>query len=395
MKLVVLLYSLGAGGAERITSLLLENLAKECEITLVLLEDISNYPLAKDVKKIILGHNKMQESGFKKLLKIPLLALKYHKIIQDCEVSLSLMTRPNYINILAGLLCRISRKAPKILISERSLPSLQYGYPTLASKINRFLISLLYNKADKISANSPKNLQDLVRNFGIKREKTTLLLNFFDLQKITTQSAEESEFKQKILAKKAQGRFIFISIGRLDIGKNHRLLIDCMREFKEVADLFIIGEGALQNTLQAQIQTLRLESCVHLLGRTPNPYAPLSVADCFVFASNHEGFPNVLVESLALGIPIITTDCAPREILAPKGEFIDAQKHCEICKGGVIVPLEERDSFVFAMRFLFAQPKFFAKDSLQSQAQIFSLSTQLPNYKQWIFGCQKKIDAIN
>lgn len=64
MKLVILLYSLGAGGAERITSLLLENLAKEYTITLVLLEDIQHYPL--NVQKIILGRNRTTESGLKK-----------------------------------------------------------------------------------------------------------------------------------------------------------------------------------------------------------------------------------------------------------------------------------------------------------------------------------------
>lgn len=187
------------------------------------------------------------------------------------------------------------------------------------------------------------------------------------------------------MTKKAQGRFIFISIGRLDSGKNHRLLIDCMQEFKETADLFILGEGEKRNELEAQIAELGLQSCVHLLGNTPNPYAPLSMADCFVFASNHRGFPNVLVESLALGIPVLTTDCAPHEILAPQGKFMNSQKHCEICKGGILIPLNDRDSFVVAMRFICSQPNFFLKSTLQSQAQIFSLATQLPHYKQWIF----------
>lgn len=384
MKFVVLLYSLGAGGAERITSLLLENLANEYEITLVLLEDISNYPLAKGVQKVILGHNTTRESGFKKLLKLPLLAFKYRRIIQNSDISLSLMTRPNYINILAGMLCKMRHKSPRILICERSHPSKQYGYPNLSSKINRFLISLLYNKADKISANSPQNLLDLKENFGILEDKLTLLTNFFDLTKIAAQSTEDSTFKTKILEKKAQGRFIFISIGRLDSGKNHRLIIDCMCEFKEVADLFILGEGKKRNALEEQIKALGLESCVHLLGQTSNPYAPLSVADCFVFASNHEGFPNVLVESLSLKIPIITTNCAPREILAPKGEFIDTQKKCEIGEGGVTIPLNDKDSMVFAMRFIRSQPNFFAK-SLQAQARKFSIESQLPHYKQWIF----------
>lgn len=188
MKLVILLYSLGAGGAERITSLLLENLAKEYAITLVLLEDIQHYPL--NVQKIILGRNRTTESGLKKLLKLPLLAFKYYKVIQDCEISLSLMTRPNYINILAGMLCKLTRKSPKILICERSYPSKQYGYSNLSSTINRKLITLLYNKADKISANSPQNLADLVENFGIAQKKITLLLNFFDLNKINAQSRE-------------------------------------------------------------------------------------------------------------------------------------------------------------------------------------------------------------
>lgn len=383
MKLVILLYSLGAGGAERITSLLLENLAKEYAITLVLLEDIQHYPL--NVQKIILGRNRTTESGIKKLLKLPLLAFKYRKIIQDCEISLSLMTRPNYINILAGMLCKLTRKNPKILICERSYPSKQYGYSNLSSTINRKLITLLYNKADKISANSPQNLADLVENFGIAQKKITLLLNFFDLNKINAQSREDSTLKEQILSSKARGRFAFVSIGRLDSGKNHRLLVDCMQYFKDKADLFIFGGGEKRNELEAQILSLGLESCVHLLGRTPNPYAPLSVADCFVFASNHEGFPNVLVESLALGIPLLTTDCAPKEILEPLGEFIDNQKHCEICKGGILVPLNDKEAFSEAMRFIYAQPHFFSPSNLQSQARKFAIESQLPHYKQWIF----------
>ncbi|WP_300763169.1 glycosyltransferase [Helicobacter sp. UBA3407] len=383
MKLVILLYSLGAGGAERITSLLLENLAKEYTITLVLLEDIQHYPL--NVQKIILGRNRTTESGIKKLLKLPLLAFKYRKIIQDCEISLSLMTRPNYINILAGMLCKLTRKSPKILICERSYPSKQYGYSNLSSTINRKLITLLYNKADKISANSPQNLADLVENFGIAQKKITLLLNFFDLNKINAQSREDSTLKEQILSSKVRGRFAFVSIGRLDSGKNHRLLVDCMQYFKDKADLFIFGEGEKRNELEAQILSLGLESCVHLLGRTPNPYAPLSVADCFVFASNHEGFPNVLVESLALGIPLLTTDCAPKEILEPLGEFIDNQKHCEICKGGILVPFNDKEAFSEAMRFIYAQPHFFSPSNLQSQARKFAIESQLPHYKQWIF----------
>ncbi|MBX7491083.1 glycosyltransferase [Helicobacter turcicus] len=381
-RVMILLYSLGAGGAERITSLLLEALQKECALKLVLLEDICNYSIPKEIPKVILGNNSTQESGIQKFLKIPFLALKYKKLLKDCDISLSLMTRPNYINILAGLLC--GTKKPRILISERSHPSLQYGYGNLNSKINRFLIKMLYNKANKISANSPQNLQDLIQNFRVSPSKTTLLLNFFNLEKIHAQSLEDSALSLQILDQKAQGKFIFISIGRLDSGKNHRLLIDAMQDFKDKASLFIIGGGELESTLKAQILELKLESSVFLLGKTKNPYAPLSCADCFLFASNHEGFPNVLVESLALKIPIISTDCAPREILAPQGKFLDSKSQCQSAKGGILIPLNSKEALCFSMDFILKNPNFFDKAALYAQAQLFSQNTQLLHYKQWI-----------
>ena len=70
MSLVILIYSLGPGGAERITSLLLESLSKEYPITLVLLEDICHYKIPSNVTKVILGKNSTYESGLKKLIKI-------------------------------------------------------------------------------------------------------------------------------------------------------------------------------------------------------------------------------------------------------------------------------------------------------------------------------------
>lgn len=383
MRLTILLYSLGSGGAERITSVLLHALHQKYKITLVLLEDIRHYPLPNGITPVILGQNHTQESGLKKLLKLPFLAFKYHKLIKNSDISLSLMTRPNYINILAGMLCKLQKKHPRILISERSHPSLQYGYKNLNSKINRFLIRTLYKKADKISANSPNNLHDLVQNFNLAESKTTLLLNCFDLDKIHTQSKEQTPLKEKLLNAKSKGKFIFISIGRLDKGKNHRLLIHAMRKFHHHAELFIIGDGDLKETLHNEIYTLNLKHCVHLLGKSTNPYAPLSVADCFLFGSNHEGFPNVLVEALALKIPVISTNCAPSVILSPFKTLENTQ--CKLAKGGIITPLNALESMEFAMQFILQNPKYFDKETLFNQAKLFSLETQLPLYEKWIF----------
>ncbi|PZT48425.1 glycosyl transferase [Helicobacter valdiviensis] len=378
MKLTILLYSLGAGGAERITSLLLEELCKEYEITLVLLEDILHYPLPKEVKKIILGKNKMQENGIKKLLKIPFLAYKYSKILKDSTHSLSLMNRPNYINILASFLA----KKPKIFISERSFPSEQYGYKNLNSKINKFLIKTLYPFAYKISANSPQTLQDLQENFKIHEKKLTFLPNLFNLTKIEQLSKENTQEKNLVLQKKKEGKFIFLNIGRLDCGKNHALLIESFSKLKQKdkAHLFIIGAGELKNKLEEQISTLGLKNHISLLGALKNPYAPLSCADCFVFASNHEGFPNVLVESLALGVPIITTDCAPKMILECKEDFLQSSK---ISKCGITVPLGDTLQMYMAMDKVMQEP-LFIQENIKESAKRFSLPHLLPLYKQWL-----------
>ncbi|CAM2855702.1 glycosyltransferase [Helicobacter burdigaliensis] len=380
MKLVILLYSLGAGGAERITSLLLEELCKDKDykITLVLLEDILHYPLPQGIEKIILGQNKMQESGIKKLLKIPLLAYKYSKIIKDSTHSLSLMNRPNYINILASFLAR----KPKILISERSFPSEQYGYKNLNSKINRFLIKTLYPLAHKISTNSPQTLQDLQENFKIKKEKLTLLPNLFNLTKIEELSSKNTQEKELILQKKKEGKFIFLSIGRLDSGKNHALLIDSFARLKnkDKAHLFIIGKGELKEALEEQIKNLDLKEHISLLGALKNPYAPLVEADCFVFGSNHEGFPNVLVESLALGVPVITTDCAPKMILECKEDFLENSK---ISKCGITIPLKDSMHLQMAMEKVMQEP-LFSKEDIKESAKRFSIPILLPLYKQWL-----------
>jgi len=121
-----------------------------------------------------------------------------------------------------------------------------------------------------------------------------------------------------------------ITVGRLDDGKNHQLIISAFAKIRENLEiqkalknrklqLFILGSGELESKLQEQIESLNLEDSVYLLGFDSNPYKYLMRSHIFVFASLFEGFPNVLVEALSCDLPIISTDCksGPREILAP------------------------------------------------------------------------------
>ena len=114
--------------------------------------------------------------------------------------------------------------------------------------------------------------------------------------------------------------FKFITIGRLVPLKGHKYLIEAFSRVKrEVPNskLFIIGDGPIKDQLKMMIQKKNLENDIFLLGLRENPFKFLANSDVFVFSSLYEGFPNVLLEAMACGLPIISTNCktGPYEIL--------------------------------------------------------------------------------
>jgi len=184
-------------------------------------------------------------SGVKKLFKLPLLGWRYKKILQENKIdtSFSLMTRPNYINILSKLF----GSGVKTIISERSQFSLQYSYHNLQSFINKKLVKL-YNYADLIVTNSKGNAKDLLDNFSIKTKIKTIY-NMIDIDKIDQFKSEEIALKKE--------HFTFVTIGRLDSGKNHKLLINAIQNIDAI--LWIIGDGELKKNLEFRIDNLKLQ----------------------------------------------------------------------------------------------------------------------------------------
>ncbi len=342
-RLAILIYSLAPGGAERVVSVLLPELVRDYRVTLVLMNETRFYPVPEEVEIHWLEHSDPAEVGWKKFLKLPLLAWRYRNFCRQNGIGLSLsfMTRPNYINVLA----KSMGSGAKTLISERAMPSLQYGYPGIASRLNRWLIRRLYPRADCLLPNSFGNREDLIRNFGIPADKCRVLYNPFDLEKIR-QKAEKPPKGWK------EGGFVFLTVGRLDRGKNQKLLIEALAGMGHGgARLVIIGEGPLEGELRRRARELGVEERVELVGRQSNPFAWMRRADCFVFASNHEGFPNVLVEALACGTPVISTDClsGPREILEGRTSYTDRAEGIRITECGLLVPVGAVEAMSRAM----------------------------------------------
>ena len=334
-KIVILINSLDGGGAERVVSNLLNVWVKEYDCYLILIHNFKFYELDKRVKILNL-HESKELSGIVKFLRLPILAYKLSKIIKEYkfEKIVSFLTRANYINVLSNIFIK-----HKTIINERAMPSLQYKYG-VNGKINRFLIKFIYPKADLCLSNSYGNMLDLKNSFHVTR--LNYIHNPFNLELIEKMSKEAIEIEKK--------RFTFVTIGRVDIGKNHKLIIDAIKDMD--VDLWIIGDGELKNDLELIIDNLKLQDKVKLLDRQKNPYKFLDKADCFVFASNHEGFPNVLVEALACRLPVISTDCksGPREILAPNSNIkFQLKDDIELAEYGILSPVKNIDKMKEAM----------------------------------------------
>jgi len=116
-----------------------------------------------------------------------------------------------------------------------------------------------------------------------------------------------------------------ISVGRLNVQKDFKTLIYAYNYAINKGldiDLVIVGEGEEEARLRELIKNLNLEKRIHLLGYKKNPYPYIRNAKLFVLSSIWEGFGYVLLEAMALGVPVISTDCksGPAEILT-YGEY--------------------------------------------------------------------------
>ena len=325
-RVSILIYSLAGGGAERVVSILSDALSEEYDVTLVLMNNTIAFDIPRHIQIFFLENSDPHEHGMKKLLKLPLLGLRYKRFCQknSIDISLAFTNRPSYISIFAKI---FGNHIPTI-ISERTTPSMMYKENNLLSRVNKLLIRYLYPRADTIITNSEGNRLDLIKHFFIDPQCIETIYNPFDLTKIKQSAIKE-------VPEHSFDIFTFISVGRLDRGKNHRLLIEAFSMLEDTAtQLIILGEGVEREGLQRYIRSLSLQERVFLLGFDRNPYQYLIRSDLFVFTSRYEGFPNVLVESLACGLPVISTDCksGPREILAPETR-IDKQLRHGIEKG--------------------------------------------------------------
>ncbi len=315
--------SLASGGAEKVISLLLTKLPHDFEVTLVLMYDEIHFAIPPEINTIVLSNGPipLNETFISKLRRTISFTVKYLNLIKqnDIDIAISFLALPNFINSFAKI------RFPKLstIISER-------GYPTdnttskISFYISKVFYPLLYNRNNKLFSNSVYINEDLSRNFGINIPME-VIYNPIEIPKYRVVQSETV----------SKNQLNIVNVGTLNERKNQAMIIDALTNLDGEFYLDIYGKGHLESSLNDAIQSAGLSNRIKLKGTVKNIYEHLVNYNCFVLSSNTEGFPNALLEAMAIGLPCISTNClsGPLELLngsdkaihIGKGDFFKAK----------------------------------------------------------------------
>ena len=343
-NLAFITQNLSKGGTERVVSNLSLNLTSFNK-TLILFDSAIDYPFDAELISLDTFASK---NPLIKLVNffIRLYKIKKIKKGKNINISISFLDNANVINIL-------SKKKDKVIISVRNDKSSSDSSKGFYGNIYNFLTKRLYNKADCIVAVSNGSKNTLISNYAIRPEKIKVIHNPVDIEKASIFSNEElGNFYDNVF-----NSYTLINIGRLTKAKGQWHLLRIFQGVKkQIPDvkLIIIGDGDLRDYLINLSQRLGLRTYsiwgnqdlsekydVYFLGFQSNPFKFLACSTIFVFPSLWEGFPNALVEAMACGVPVVSSDCrsGPREILADDTDFLHETKEPEFAKYGIMMPV--------------------------------------------------------
>ena len=162
---------------------------------------------------------------------------------------------------------------------------------------------------------------------------------------------------------------VIAASGRLELQKDFETLLRAFAliRARRSVRLMILGDGSQRDTLEALTRQLGLSGCVAFVGFVTNPWAYVARARVFVLSSVHEGLGNVLVEAMACGTPVVSTDCP-----AGPGEILEGGRY------GSLVPVRNPAALADAVIGALDHPV--SPDLLKERARFFSIESAMAGY---------------
>lgn len=303
-KIDIFIHCLKGGGAERVCVTIANKLVElGIEVRLVTLYS-SGAKYEKDiddkVKRINLCNNK---NIIKNIVEI-------YKFVKNNNIE-KVLTFNNNISIILLFLRKITNSKFKIFARNINTLSLEQKYEKSFIKKNIIhkLIKLFYKNVDLCICQSKGMAKDLIENYGFNKRKVKVINN-----------PVSDRFLNKNIVKGYDKKKEILFVGRLEKQKGLKLLLEA---YKKVLNrnpeviLRIIGEGSLREELVEFSKRIGIESNVKFQEFTDDIIKNYVYSDITVLSSYFEGFPNVLVESITVGTPVVSFDCpsGPNEII--------------------------------------------------------------------------------
>lgn len=304
-KVLFILPTLGAGGAERILVTLMNNLDREkFQPEFLTLND--GGPIKEWIADDIPFYSFKDRTVKNSILKL-ISFVREHKP----DVIFTTMVHSNSL----ALLMKILFPKIRVIVREAALPSVLISRYGFKGRLCIFVYKLLYRFADVVVSNCSQMVDDFRDEIKISTDNHKIMFNPVDTFKVFKSIPDQFEQIEN-----RADTLCFVSVGRLSYEKGYDRLIEALINFKPQSNwrLDIIGSGAYGETLNALIVEKGLEDHVFLRGYHSNPWEIAASADCLLLPSRWEGMPNVVLEGFSCGIPAI----AMREA----GGIVDIQK---------------------------------------------------------------------
>lgn len=357
MKILFCIDTMTKGGAERNIANIANYLSTNDEIKiLTLLDKKCEYELKQNIELMSLNISQKKKNLFEKVFYTYKNIRQYIKKVKEInpDIIVSFLPRTSYYSILAAKANNIN-----IIISIRNDPNVEYK-----NIFNKILMKTLYNKADGFVFQT----KDAQEYFSKKiQKKSSIIFN----------SINESFIKEPYIGDRNKQ---IVTMGRLTEQKNQELLIKAFELVnKKYPDyeLVIYGEGPLRKKIEKEINDKKLDTKIKLPGIVDNIQDVIYEAEMFVLSSNYEGMPNALMEAMALGIPVISTNCP---IGGPK--FL-----IENNRTGILIPIQDIRALAESIIKIIEDKKFAEEISINAHKRMLGLDSKTINerWKEYIY----------
>ena len=354
--LTIFMPSLGVGGAETVVVRLIKGFVKKgISINLIL---ATNYG---ELKKEIPREVNIIELKAKRATYSLFQLIQYLRKNKPKKI-LCHLQRANRLVLMAKLLSGVNTEV--YIVDHTTISTARKNYRLLERLVIYFSYKLLYPKATQIIHVSQGAARDL---------EIALRLNKGSVKVIYNPVVDEEEIKKRSEIPhpwlKNNGIPVILAVGRLSEPKGFDILIEAFKFINDSIDvrLIILGEGPLRRSLEEQIKRLKIVDRVYMPGVVNNVYDYMKDANVFVLSSRWEALPTALIEAMACGCPVVSTNCdnGPREIL-------------ENGKYGRLVPVG--DPLKLAYGIIDTLNQKYKNDEIVERALYFSVENSVNKY---------------